>query len=462
MPPVVDDNLNTLPLQHPVGWRPWARRHALLLAAIVFFTFYSGTVLRRGRTNLWFDCFGKAAHRMVARQSIHHIERDAYAYPPFMALAAIPLAQLPGMSSLVGYYALNAVAGCCTIALAWRLAGAPSLTGLPRRWWTVVAAGLVIGFRYLLAPLDNVQPDLMLAAIVMFGVWQLWHGRDVRAAVWLGVATAMKCTPLLFAPYLVWRGRPRAALLLVLVAVGLNLLPDLLFPQTSGRSYVTDWRETFLGGVANSAPGDWHSDLVLNQSLGGLVQRYYRWGLATNWRELAANQAPLDAGTARQLQLTVLGIGAALVALTAWRCGRPFRRAGTLGPQSAPPIAWSLERTPIEAGAIVALMLLLSPMSGKAHYAVLFLPIFLICRLHAEQHGLGIRLVAIALWLTGPLVAKDLLGKTLGDLLLAWGVTTWFAIFCLIGMGLAIARCRREESAATPALSETRVTSRAA
>lgn len=462
MPPVIDSDFCALPLRTSGRWRHWAKRHALLLAAIVFFALYSGTVLRRGRTNLWFDCYYQAAGRMMARQSIHHIERDAYAYPPFMALASIPLAQLPGMSSLVGYYALNAIAGACAIALAWRLAGAPSLTGLPRRWWVVLVAGLVIGFRYLLAPLDNVQPDLVLAALVMFGVWQLWHGRDLRAAVWLGVATAMKCTPLLFAPYLVWRGRPRAALLLVAVAVGLNMLPDRLFPQTSGRSYLSDWRETFLGGVANSAPGDWHSDLVLNQSLGGLVQRYYRWGLATNWRELAASQAPLDAGTARSLQLTVLGIGAALVALTAWGCGRPFRRAVSLTPQSQPPIAWSLQRTPIEAGAVVTLMLLLSPMSGKAHYAILFLPIFLICRLHSDERGLGVRLVAIALWLTGPLVAKDLLGKTLGDLLLAWGVTTWFAIFCLLGMGLAMARCRREEAADTPARSEPRTTSRAA
>lgn len=462
MPGTIESDHYALPLRTDAGWRHWAKRHALLLAAIVFFAIYSGTVLRRGRTNLWFDCYYQAAERMMARQSIHHIERDAYAYPPFMALAAIPLAQLPGMSSLVGYYALNAAAGACAIALAWRLAGAPALTGLPRRWWAVLAAGLVMGFRYLLAPLDNVQPDLVLAALVMFGVWQLWNGRDLRAAIWLGVATAMKCTPLLFAPYLVWRGRPRAALLLVVVAVCLNLLPDLFFPQASGRSYVTDWRETFLGGVANSAPGDWHSDLVLNQSLGGLVQRYYRWGLATNWRELAANQAPLDARTARGLQLTVLGIGATLVMLAAWRSGRPLHRAATLGSRSVPPIAWSLERTPIEAGAIVTLMLLLSPMSGKAHYAVLFLPIFLICRLHSEQRGMGIRVVAIALWLTGPLVAKDLLGKSLGDLLLAWGVTTWFAIVCLLGMGLAMARCRREESASTPSLTEPLATSRAA
>ena len=445
----LDANPTTLPLHPRAGWLLWTRQHALVLAAIVFFTLYSGTVLRRGRTNLWFDCYGRAAQRMMNREPIHHVERDAYAYPPFMALASIPLAQLPGMSSLVAYYAMNAVAGCSAIALAWRLAGAPSLVALPRHWWLVLAAGLVLGFRYLLAPLDNVQPDLILAALVMAGIWQLWHGRDLRAAGLLGTATAMKCTPLLFAPYLVWRGRPRAALVLVVVAAALNLFPDLLFPQTSGRSYVTDWRETFLGGVAHSAPGDWHSDLVLNQSLGGLVQRYYRWGLATNWRELAATQAPLNPTTARQLQLAVLAIGAALVALSAWIAGRPLRRAVTLPPHAAATVPWSQQRTPIEAGAVVVLMLLLSP-------------IFLVCRLHAEQRGRAIRALAIALWLTGPLMAKDLLGKTLGDLFLAWGVTTWFAIFCWLGMGLAIVHCRREEQAASVAAAGSSVASRAA
>lgn len=462
MPRELDSSLTTLPLRPRARWLLWTRQHALLLAAVVFFTLYSGTVLRRGRTNLWFDCYARAAGRMMNREPIHHVERDAYAYPPFMALASIPLAQLPGMSSLVAYYALNAAAGGCAIALAWRLAGAPSLVALPRRWWLVLAAGLVLGFRYLLAPLDNVQPDLILAALVMTGVWQLWHGRDLRAAGLLGTATAMKCTPLLFAPYLVWRGRPRAALALVLVAAGLNLLPDLLFPQTSGRSYLTDWRETFLGGVAHSAPGDWHSDLVLNQSLGGLVQRYYRWGLATNWRELATTQAPLDAATARRLQLAVLSIGAALVALSTWFGGRPLRPAATLPPHASAPVAWSQQRTPIEAGAVVVLMLLLSPMSGKAHYAVLFLPIFLVCRLHAEQRGWAIRALAIALWLSGPLMAKDLLGKTLGDLFLAWGVTTWFAIFCWLGMGLAIVRCRRDEPSESAAADVPRSAARAA
>ncbi|MBX9787464.1 MAG: DUF2029 domain-containing protein [Pirellulales bacterium] len=462
MPRELDPNLTTLPLRPRADWLLWTRQHVLLLAAIVFFTLYSGTVLRRGRTNLWFDCYARAASRMMNREPIHHVERDAYAYPPFMALASVPLAQLPGLSSLVAYYALNAAAGCCAIAIAWRLAGAPSLVALPRRWWLVLAAGLVLGFRYLLAPLDNVQPDLILATLVMAGVWQLWNGRDLRAAWLLGTATAMKCTPLLFAPYLVWRGRPRAALVLVLVAAGLNLLPDLLFPQTSGRSYVTDWRETFLGGVAHSAPGDWHSDLVLNQSLGGLVQRYYRWGSATNWRELAATQAPLDAATARRLQLAVLSIGAVLVALSAWFGGRPLRRAATLPPHASAHVAWSQLRTPIEASAIVVLMLLLSPMSGKAHYAVLFLPIFLICRLHAEQRGWAVRALAIALWLTGPLMAKDLLGKTLGDLFLAWGVTTWFAIFCWLGMGLAIVRCQRDEQAESAAAAGSPVAARAA
>jgi len=95
--------------------------------------------------------------------------------------------------------------------------------------------------RFFVSPLENRQFDMVIAALLFAGCYQLWRGHDLTGAAWLGASAAMKDTPLLFAPYLLWRGKLKAACLLIVVAVFLNLLPDLLWPQTRGHLYLADW-----------------------------------------------------------------------------------------------------------------------------------------------------------------------------------------------------------------------------
>ena len=77
---------------------------------------------------------------------------------------------------------------------------------------------------------------------------------------------------------------------------------------------------------------------------------------------------------------------------------------------------------------IMCLMLLLSPMSSKAHYVVLFLPCLLLARELLERPSTTIRAIHVLLLICGPLMLKGLTGKMVGDLMLAWGIPTYFVL----------------------------------
>jgi uncharacterized membrane protein len=83
-------------------------------------------------------------------------------------------------------------------------------------------------------------------------------------------------------------------------------------------------------------------------------------------------------------------------------------------------------------------MLLLSPMSSKSHFCVWLLPVAFL----AERLLRGRRCVAalalFALAAVAALLAKDLLGKRLGNLVLAYGNATWATLLLLLASVAAL------------------------
>lgn len=422
-----------LPLGGPRSW--WGRRvRGVPLLAVLFFAVFAFLFLRRGRDSDWHQCYVPAALRLARGEVIHRVEPGAYAYPPAPAMFCVPLARLPPPASLLGWYLVNVLATSVVFVCAWRLMGGPSLVELPGRWRAVFWLGAFLSLRFIDAPLETHQFDIVIAALALLGCLRIWQGRDLAGAAWLGASAAMKCTPLLFAPYLLWRGKTKAACLLVLVAVALNRLPDWLWPQAAGGLYLADWMHSFLGQVARSAPGVWFSTLVLNQSLAGMFNRLAQAGLPLSVADLPSAEVVLPATTTVWLRVVVYGTGVLVVAWTAWRFGAAGRPAPAVGRGRAGPVAWEKLRTPIEASAVLCLMLLLSPMTSKAHFVVLVLPCLLVARAAVERMVSWPRWLLVPLAITGPLTSKGLIGKPLGDLTLAWGLPTWFVLLSLVAM----------------------------
>ena len=114
-----------------------------------------------------------------------------FTYPPFAAIALIPLALIPSLTVTVLHYAVSAIALVVMIDLIWQRCGHTS-----RPFLTAVLIGVLnfsepIGKTFVYG-----QVNLQLALLVIVDVFLLprkWRG------VGVGVATGFKLTPGIFA-----------------------------------------------------------------------------------------------------------------------------------------------------------------------------------------------------------------------------------------------------------------------
>ncbi|MET9230354.1 glycosyltransferase 87 family protein [Lentzea sp. NPDC003310] len=171
-----------------------------------------------------------------------------FTYPPIAAVLFLPLAFLPTQ-------------------LVWAVFGAGTALGVAAvlRWTTGRAPSLVLlVVTFSLEPVWRTigygQVNVLLMALVAFDLLRphRWSG------VLVGVAAAVKLTPLIFVLHLAVTGRWREAGRALATFCGLHALGFLLLPGDSLRF----WGSAILTG--NKAAGNGY---ITNQSLSGAVQR---------------------------------------------------------------------------------------------------------------------------------------------------------------------------------------------
>jgi alpha-1,2-mannosyltransferase len=187
-----------------------------------------------------------------------------FTYPPFAALVLSPLAVLAWPVAIAASIAVNAAA----VALVVRRFVLPVVRARGRLVWMpcVLAFCAVLLFEPTRDTFSFGQVNLVLLVLVFADV------PDRRwAGVGVGLAAAIKLTPVLFIGYLLIARRYRAAAVAAGVAVGATVLAALVSPSSS-RAYWTDavWHTDRIGRLA----------YVSNQSLLGAVARS---GVGVGW-----------------------------------------------------------------------------------------------------------------------------------------------------------------------------------
>jgi alpha-1,2-mannosyltransferase len=232
-----------------------------------------------------------------------------FVYPPFAAIAFVPLTVLP----------------LPVLKLAWTAAGVALVVFVVRRSAALIgmpaSPAVVALLAAVLLALDPIrttfylgQINVVLLAVVLADV----TGRPGRwRGVGVGLAAAVKLTPLVFVVYLMLTGRMRAAvtaLATFAAAVGVGFL---LAPADS----VTYWLEGTFAAADRISP----VTSTANHSLAGLLAR----AGASEWIALAATAMVAAAGLA--------------VAVLAHRRGEPLLGVTVCGLLSAAvaPFAWS-------------------------------------------------------------------------------------------------------------------------
>lgn len=222
-----------------------------------------------------------------------------FTYPPTAALLFVPLALVPTQVA----WGVLAAASILSMALVIRVA----IGSTPvRRWASPARATLVFSVLFLgLEPVWRTvflgQINLLLMALVVVDVLVLCPRNSRWGGVLVGVAAAVKLTPLIFVPHLLFTGRRREALRALATFAGLQVLMFALVPTDATRF----WTHT-VSDQGRIGPMHWAG----NQSLNGLVNRL-------------SDLAPWSSAAA-------LAIGAALAPFAVWLMLRFHRRGQAL------------------------------------------------------------------------------------------------------------------------------------
>jgi hypothetical protein len=409
-----------------------AARHVYRGVVVAFLVAVAVPFVAR-KSGDWEKVYTATAARLRAGLDVYEWNTTSYVYPPFGALVAVPFGLLPPWAGKVAWAAANALAGFVLLRGAWRLTGGVGLPGDPGAGRADAAAfwlGAAAAAGFILDVAANHQTDLLVAALVVYGCELLVRGRPVAAGALYGLAAALKCTPLLFAPYLLWKRQWRGAAAVVVVAVGANVLPDLAYPPADGQPRLAVWVRTLLAPITGKDfdPGMWASAPGFNHSLSGALNRWLTWDRVTGdgW---SAAVPKADRPDTAALKRVVYGAQLGLLLFAAAAVWRPVVLVGR------PPDA-----TAAEFGMVLTLMLLLSPMSSKPHFCTLLLPQLLLARLAWDRRDRGLIALTLLAAALGLAANKDLVGRRVYDFLLWNG-----AVFgCCLALFLGCCRVRWE------------------
>jgi len=230
---------------------------ALYLASAVFVTVQRGVLSPSNN----FKVFRAAAVNLLAHRDLYaaHPDQhfDFYKYSPTFALLFVPFAALPFAPALLIWSLLNSL-------LLWyavrRL--------LPDRQATLA---LALVYLEVLFAMQYTQSNGLVTALILLAFLALEQGRQLRAALLIGVDAFIKIFPLGAAALALFhRCRWRFTLLLAAVGVGLALLPLVVIPPHELVAQYRSWWTIEMSDASNVNRGD------------SVMQYLHRW-LGVDW-----------------------------------------------------------------------------------------------------------------------------------------------------------------------------------
>jgi alpha-1,2-mannosyltransferase len=217
-----------------------------------------------------FHVFWQAGRNFAAGSPLYHDYLPGarqFKYPPFAAFVFQLLALFPLPVAAVLFSLLNLVLWVVAIYLTWDIVART----FPNRNSALLPLGLafVLSAQFFLDNFHHVQVNALILVLVLLGIRAYLGRQDVRAAVYLVSATAIKLTPIFFVAWLLVRGRRRAVLAVGPVALACLLLPLLIRGPATGAAEIVEYYHSFLEEHQHGQVGTY----TAGQNLAALVNR---------------------------------------------------------------------------------------------------------------------------------------------------------------------------------------------
>ncbi|MGK0521185.1 MAG: hypothetical protein ACJAUC_003896, partial [Planctomycetota bacterium] len=289
----------------------------------------------------------------------------------------------------------------------------------------------------------NQSHDLTIAGLVMLTAVS-WCGpkriSGMWAGMWAGLGAATKATPLIFLGLFGLRLHWLGLLAMVGVTVGATLLPDYVFPRADGLAWWRAWYDVNLaglklGGTAEAA-GAWNSHSVLNQSLSGGMRRMFSPVEVPDGNFVVGDKGQvllfeMSATMIKVVTLIMSGVVLGLISMCVLYAKRAVRAAGDGMAAAQRTLGLG------EVGAFACGMVLLSPQSSKSHFCVWLFPVAFVVNYLTRHRRDAIAIMLFGVALIFGMLSKGMLGKSMANVVLAYGSVAWSTLFLL----LATARC---------------------
>lgn len=344
-------------------------------------------------------------------------------YPPSYVLICAPLSRLPTRAARLVWVLVQCLALAGLYPLMRRRLRL-SWPALEPHASVVYAAALLLVSRYLLRDMAAGGGNLLYSALAVGGLELALAGAQRWAGLPIALGLVLKPNLALLLVFFALSGRWRALVSALAIAAVLFWLPAATYGPARYAELASRWGRDV---VAFARVDDLHDSRAvpegmppakeaMNQNLREAVFRLLR-----DPGDSGAADVHFGHATAAQAAWVGRGLALLLFAAAAWTA---FRARG-------PTAEWHA------AMGFIALSLLLSPVTWKAH-SVALLPAFFgaVAEAGARRRGGLLTAFLVAYYLACDVLSEEVVGKSAKNLLQAWSIVTWanVAVFAVLLM----------------------------
>ena len=218
-----------------------------------------------------FRVYYATAQRFIDKQDIYARPDESitpYKYSSMFALLVSPLAFVSIHAASLIFFAINFWLLVAVFIVIKRMIGRQKFS----LWQQIALYALpaLCASRFIIQVFDSGQVNILSLALVVFGFYLLYKGKDIPAAALLGLSVMIKYMPIIILPYLLARKKYKAACFMVVFIALYCMVPALYVGASMQIGYLKSWLP-FISDTSFDK-GSWYDPE--NQSLYSMAIRY--------------------------------------------------------------------------------------------------------------------------------------------------------------------------------------------